>query len=263
MLEYLGAKLWQSGLSQSEIAKKCGISKSTINGYINEKNYPSLEHVIKLKNGLGWSYEYLLGESDNELSQNVSIGKETGLSDKSIAVLNKYANRTGTFEADVFYGEKENTDSYRDILNLLLENSKLEALLYWIREYINAPAKSKCNHSMEKEKLIEAYNKETDEIEKELIGTELYYLETNEAEELHNSLYNYDYSNIVVKEKDVAEFKANQIFNAILKDIFDKSYKEQFKRWKVVKLKNGESKVVPVCNDGSEYSKIIGYATKE
>lgn len=252
--------LLNCGFSQAEISRRTGISASTLGEYITNNKLPRIDKLKMLKEGLDCSYGFLMGETLAMKPENTNISKELGLSDKSIETLKKYNNRTGRFEKDIFFGDVDNTDSYTNILNQILENDKIEALLYWIRELINAPAITKYEKEKNLLDLYEASAKETDEIEKELLEKEIYSLETNEEKAYHNELHNYNHGYVVGKREDIAEYKISQIFNDMIQDIFHALAEEQYNRWKVVKTRTGKNKVVPVCNDGSEYNELVGYA---
>lgn len=252
--------LLNSGVSQAEISRRTGISASTLGEYITNNKLPRIDKLKMLKEGLDCSYGFLMGETLAMKPENVNISKEIGLSDKSIERFKRYNNRTGIFEKDIFYGDVDNSDSYTNILNQLLENDKIEALLYWIRELINAPAVSKCEREKNLLDLNECLTKENDEIEKDAIRSEVYAFESDEDKTVHNKLHNYNHNYVVEKREDIAEYKISQIFNDMIQDIFHALAEEQYNRWKVIKTRTGKNKVVPVCNDGSEYNELVGYA---
>ena len=52
------------GISQKELAKKCGLSLGGIQGYEQQVNSPISEALIKLANFFNVSTDYLLGLSD-------------------------------------------------------------------------------------------------------------------------------------------------------------------------------------------------------
>ena len=50
-----------SGMSQVQLAKKIGITKSAVNAWESGTNSPSLSYVVKLSQVFGVSTDYLLG----------------------------------------------------------------------------------------------------------------------------------------------------------------------------------------------------------
>ena len=62
--ERLKTVLKESGVSQSEFAKKIGMSQSVVNNYCTGKREPTLDSLIVICKALGESADYLLGIED-------------------------------------------------------------------------------------------------------------------------------------------------------------------------------------------------------
>ena len=59
--ERLNRVLQENQISQSELARKIGMSKSVVNNYCSGKREPSLDTLILICNALQESADYLLG----------------------------------------------------------------------------------------------------------------------------------------------------------------------------------------------------------
>ena len=58
--------LKRNGLTQRELAKRTGISESTISRYVNENRVPTNSAIINLSNVLHTTSDYLLGLEEKE-----------------------------------------------------------------------------------------------------------------------------------------------------------------------------------------------------
>lgn len=58
-----------SGLSQAEIAKRAGISKSTLSAYVTGKNYPRAEQLAALARVLGVPVSAITGDLNTRAGQ--------------------------------------------------------------------------------------------------------------------------------------------------------------------------------------------------
>lgn len=66
----------QSGLTQAEIAKRAGISKSTLSGYASGKSYPRPEQMARLAEVFGVSVGELTSSAYAEKKTNTNINPE-------------------------------------------------------------------------------------------------------------------------------------------------------------------------------------------
>ena len=74
----------KSGLSQSELADKLGVSRGSISYYENADRVADIEFLYRLRQYFDLETDYLLGISDNAFLENQELGAKTGLSDKAI-----------------------------------------------------------------------------------------------------------------------------------------------------------------------------------
>ena len=72
----------QYGITQSELAKQLGITRSSVNAWEMGISIPSTQYIVELANIFEVSTDYILGV-ENTVSINVS-----GLSDKDIELIN-------------------------------------------------------------------------------------------------------------------------------------------------------------------------------
>ena len=79
-------------IKQSELAKKSGITETTISNYINAKKTPRLGVIEKIADVLNVSVDYLLGRTDNlYITSNSSLDIST-LEDKDIEDIRIFIN---------------------------------------------------------------------------------------------------------------------------------------------------------------------------
>lgn len=71
----------QAGITQAELARKLGLTRSSVNSWEMGLSVPSTQYVIELAKLFDVSTDYLLG-----LEQGATISVE-GLSDKEVSVL--------------------------------------------------------------------------------------------------------------------------------------------------------------------------------
>ncbi len=70
-LVYLRKEVFK--LTQEDFAKKIGYTRSAISAWEIGRNEPSNEDIVKLADFFGVSTDYLLGKSDNPLSEEIDI----------------------------------------------------------------------------------------------------------------------------------------------------------------------------------------------
>lgn len=123
-------------LSNAEQAREMGIKEATLSKTINAVTLPDSYTIFKLAQYYKYGDEpitsdYLLGLSKNKTAGNTNISKETGLSDKAIAVLKNVENMK----------EKDPTLYYKQYaLNYLIENMNNTGLLDNLYYYLFAIA---------------------------------------------------------------------------------------------------------------------------
>ena len=59
----------EKGLSQQQVGDLIGTSKASISNYENQKQYPTIEHLILLAKALDCSIDYLVGIDYEHLSE--------------------------------------------------------------------------------------------------------------------------------------------------------------------------------------------------
>lgn len=74
-------------MSQDAFSNFLNISRPTVGFYENGDRLPDAFTLMKISKRCGVPSDWLLGLTDNRSSKNIEIGKETGLSDKAIEVL--------------------------------------------------------------------------------------------------------------------------------------------------------------------------------
>ena len=108
----------EHNISQPELAKELGCSKSTINRFISgAKGTLTHEQVLKIARLFNVSTDFLLGETNIPDRKNYDIA-ELGLSVE--AAKNLYTGRVNT-----------------EVVNLLLENARFAELTYRISQYFD------------------------------------------------------------------------------------------------------------------------------
>lgn len=145
--ERLKEKRIEAGFSsQEKLADVVGVDRVTINYYEKGSRIPDISTFIKIANALNVSCDYLLGYSNSPTRKHHETKEITGLSDKAIETINKYALETKknldvkkypiTIDALINQSYK----SAHHAINYLLENdleydffNKLENFL-WFKE---------------------------------------------------------------------------------------------------------------------------------
>lgn len=93
----------ESGKDMRTLAQNIGISTGALSNYRNDYAEVGITTFKKIADYFEVSYDYLLGNSDNRQRENIDIGRQTGLSDKTIEILKSHHRNA-------------------EIINLLLEN---------------------------------------------------------------------------------------------------------------------------------------------
>ena len=112
-----------SGMSQTQLAEKLGVSRGSISFYENGERVPDINFLDKVSVFFGGiPIDYLLGYSENKKEEYVEIGSVTGLSDKAIDNLK-----------EAFYET--------DILSYMIETTEFGDLMQTIEVFLE---KSTC-----------------------------------------------------------------------------------------------------------------------
>ena len=144
-LKYLGNRYKQlrEGLddcTQEKLAKELNITKTQISDLERAKRYPSMNELIQYHNKFNVTLEYLLGLSNNKEYTNQTIGKELGLSDKTIECLKNWERLAGD-------------DNLIDVLNCFFEMGYAARIFKYLLLYLftepislipSEPAKEYC-----------------------------------------------------------------------------------------------------------------------
>lgn len=103
------------GISQGDFAKALGVSRSTISYYETGERLPDIEMLDRICETTGCSANFLLGKSQGMVDEFADIGEVTGLSDKSIKILDRLSAE-GLESTVNFLIE---SDNFREILCML------------------------------------------------------------------------------------------------------------------------------------------------
>lgn len=107
-----------SGLSQTQLAEKLGVSRGSISFYENGERVPDINFLDKVSIFFGGiPVDYLLGYSKNKKEEYAEIGSLTGLSDKAIDNLK-----------EAFYET--------DILSYMIESEEFGVLMRTIERFL-------------------------------------------------------------------------------------------------------------------------------
>ncbi len=75
----------RKGLTQTELAKKLNITRSSVNAWELGISVPSIQYLLELSNLFGVSVDYLLGQK-RETTMSIA-----GLSEKEVGILSELA----------------------------------------------------------------------------------------------------------------------------------------------------------------------------
>jgi len=118
----------ETRVSQQEIADHVGVSRQAIAQWKDGKTNPDVYSFVKLAEFFKVPYEYLLGETDSKVRENMKLAEELKLSDGAINRLLDWAS-----------AEKENKSDVprSEILSDLLASSDFESFIDCVRKYIS------------------------------------------------------------------------------------------------------------------------------
>jgi transcriptional regulator with XRE-family HTH domain len=81
----------ETRVSQQEIADHVGVSRQAISQWKNGVTIPDMYHFRKVADFFNVPMEYLLGETESRLRENINAANDLGLSDKAITKLQEWA----------------------------------------------------------------------------------------------------------------------------------------------------------------------------
>lgn len=96
----LRSLLEESGISQQELADFVGVKRQTVAQWKDGKTAPDVYNFQKIAEYFKLPYEYLLGESDSKVHENMILAQTLGLSDQALEKLKRWAGE-GDFVQDL------------------------------------------------------------------------------------------------------------------------------------------------------------------
>lgn len=226
------------GLSQEEFAGKLNLKKQQINSYETNSRKPDIDKLISIAKKLNVSVDYLLCNTNVKEVNNIEISKKIGLNDNAINILSNF-NVKDAWQLDRLYGTLGNYQDFSTIINKIVENENFEALIYFIKKYINSFIIEKLN----KQKVLYTDTETNNDI------TTYDLLRDAQEQGVYEECRKYKESST-----DIYAYKINSLFTSIINSI-TKELKPLFsKRWT---LNDDKTEVVPVCTDGSEKLSLL------
>ena len=117
----------ETRVSQQEIADHVGVTRQAIAQWKDGKTNPDVYSFVKIAEFFKVPYEYLLGETDSKVRENMKLADELKLSDEAINRLLEWAT-----------AEKENKSDVprSEVLSDLLSSDDFEKFIDCVRKYI-------------------------------------------------------------------------------------------------------------------------------
>jgi len=78
--------------NQTEVAEHVGVSRQAVSQWINGKTTPDCYNFKKVAEFFKVPLEYLYGETDSKVSENIALAESLGLSDKAISKMQGWAS---------------------------------------------------------------------------------------------------------------------------------------------------------------------------
>jgi len=117
----------ETRVSQQEIADYVGVSRQAIAQWKDGKTNPDVYNFIKIAEFFKVPYEYLLGQSDSKVKENMKLADELKLSDGAINRVLKWASA----------GKENKSDIPRtEILSDLLADDDFEIFIDRVKKFI-------------------------------------------------------------------------------------------------------------------------------
>jgi transcriptional regulator with XRE-family HTH domain len=211
--------LSERDINQQEIADFIGVKRQTVAQWKDGKTVPDIYNFQKLIEFFDIPYEYLLGDTDSRVKENIDIANALGLSDEAIETLKNWV--------------KENIEHVDDkgikcsgIITYLLSNEDFILLIEYIKKSIDEEIS---DLDYEKNKLryeVEMYSKLKGYVGKEYFLDHSY---LKEAEFLARKE-----GKRIIDTSDLSYFyayKAAALFNEIISDMSEQlreAFNEQF-----------------------------------
>lgn len=124
------------GLTQAELAKKTGISRSVLASYEATGKTPTLERMILLAKFFNVSLDYLVGISDSKNFRNSSETEELRLSEKSIEYIHSLHDSSYIIIGDSNDQVNDGVLFQNDIFSKILELKSFEQFIDHIGRFI-------------------------------------------------------------------------------------------------------------------------------
>jgi len=78
--------------NQTEVAEYVGVSRQAVSQWMNGKTTPDCYNFKKVAEFFNVPIEYLYGETDSRVSENIALAESLGLSDKAISKMQSWAS---------------------------------------------------------------------------------------------------------------------------------------------------------------------------
>lgn len=117
-------------MTQTELAKGIGVTKTTISDYLKCERGPQIDMLYRIADYFHVTTDFLVGRSTCKTASREAIHKVTGLSDEAISFLMGTQKRS-----------RGRVDSVTDGVNVLLENAQGRDILGMINFYVRGDAK--------------------------------------------------------------------------------------------------------------------------
>ncbi|RKI36739.1 XRE family transcriptional regulator [bacterium D16-51] len=133
----------EKNLTQTELAKKMNVAKTTIASYEQGKNEPNLSMLIKIADYFNVSIDYLLGNSDGRIISDQELYDRLGLTDEAICSLEQLCNLSKLNEhnkkllknINILLSDYETLSAISDYLNSSLEDYQYAIVKSYVSQF--------------------------------------------------------------------------------------------------------------------------------
>ncbi len=130
-------------ITQSELAQKMNVAKTTIAAYEQGKNEPSMSMLIKIANYFNVSTDYLLGNSDGRIISDQELYDRLGLTDEAICSLEHLSNLSKANEhnkkllenVNALLSDFESLNAISDYLNSSMEEYQYAVIKSYVSQF--------------------------------------------------------------------------------------------------------------------------------